>query len=189
MPRRIAIVMALMMMAVAGFAQIPTAGNVFAGATANSAASGWGKAGNLSGWEVSVEGKVAPYVGIVGDLGQEYGWLQTPGQYLFGGTATVPTHTRIVTILAGPRVSVNVGRFRPFAQALIGAAHLHQNLQQYAAAYSYGETSVGDAVGGGVDYRLQRFVGLRAQGDLVQTRFRGSRQNDFRFAIGVVLKF
>lgn len=181
--------MALMMMTVAGFAQIPTGGNVFAGYSLNNGGSGWGGSSNLNGWEISVEGKVAPFVGIVGDLGAQYGTLQTPGRYLFGGTATVPTHTRVVTYLAGPRVSVSVGKFRPFAQALIGAAHLHQNLEQYAAAYSYGESSVGDALGGGVDYKVLRFVGVRAQGDLLQTRFRGSRQNDARVSTGVVLNF
>ncbi len=189
--------MALMMMAVAGFAQIPSRVNVFAGYSLNHANSGVrdvssgvrSGSSNLNGWEVSVEGKMAPFVGIVGDLGAQYGTLQTPSSfYGFPGTTT-STHTRIVTYLAGPRVSVSVGRFRPFAQALIGAAHLHQNLQQYAAAYTYGETSVGDALGGGVDYSVLRFIGVRVQGDLVQTRFHGSRQNDARVSTGIVLRF
>jgi hypothetical protein len=180
--------MALMMMAAAGFAQLP-GGNIYVGYALNHAsAEPGGSSGNLNGWEVSGEAKVAPFVGIVGDLGAQYGTLKIPASYAFG-TVALPAQTRVVTYMAGPRVSVSVGKFRPFAHALIGAAHLHQDLSQYAAAYTHGETCVSDAIGGGVDYKILPFIGVRVQGDALQTRFHGQTQNDARITTGVVFRF
>lgn len=185
MARRIAIVIALMMMTAAGFAQLPSSGNVYLGYSLNHANSGWGSAGNLNGWEMSLEGKIAPYAGMVADVGTQYGTLQIPTANLFGGSGSTPATSRVVTYMFGPRVSFPVGRFRPFAQALVGAGHLHQNALEYA----YGETCLSDAIGGGVDYRVLPHVAVRAQGDALQTRFRGSRQTNERVSAGVVLKF
>ena len=185
MPRRIAIVMALLMMAAAGFAQIPTAGNLYIGYTLNHANPGWGSGGNLNGWEMSAEGKIAPFVGMVADVGATYGNLQTPTVDLFGGSGTTLTTTRVVTYMVGPRVSASVGKFRPFAHALVGVGHLHQD----AIEYAYGETCLADAIGGGLDYRVIHHVAVRVQGDALQTRFRGSRQTDERVSAGVVFKF
>ena len=183
--------MALMMMAAAGFAQVPTAGNVYAGYALNRATTGpgWGSAGNLNGWEVSAEGKIAPFVGIVADIGTQYGTLQVPTAKLFGGAGNTSVQTREVTYLVGPRVSVTVGKFRPFAHALVGGGHLHQDTPQFAAAYSYSETGIADALGGGVDYKVLPFLAIRVQGDALQTRFRDGRQTDGRFTTGVVFRF
>lgn len=191
MLRRFAILMALLTMVAAGFAQVPTAGNIYAGYALNRATtgSGWGSAGNLNGWEVSAEGKIAPFVGIVGDIGAQYGTLQVPTVKYFGGPGTTPTQSRVVTYMVGPRISASVGRFRPFAHALVGGGHLHQDTSQFPAGYSYGESCIADAFGGGLDYKVLPRIALRVQGDVLQTRFRESRQTDGRFTTGVVFKF
>jgi hypothetical protein len=176
-------------MTAAGFAQVPTAGNIFFGYSLNNGSAGWGNTGNLNGWELSAEGKMAPFLGIVGDIGATYGTLNIPPQYLFGGTTSAPAQTRVLTYLAGPRASVTIGKFRPFAHALVGMGHLHQDTSQYAAAYSHGENSVSDALGGGVDYKILPFLAARVQGDALQTRFHGGRQTDTRVSTGLVFRF
>ena len=185
MPKRIAIFVALVMMSAAGFAQLPTSGDAFIGYTFNSANSGWSNTGNLNGWELSLEGNFAPHFGLVGDVGTQYGTLQMPKTHIFGGSGTVDVTTRVVSYMFGPRVSMTAGRFSPFAQAMVGLGHLHEDSLEYVFA----ESCVADAVGGGVDYRIVRAISWRVQGDLMQTRFHGSRQEDTRISSGVVFKF
>jgi hypothetical protein len=187
LPKRIAIVLALLLMSAAGFAQTqtPTGGNAFIGYSFNRASTGWSDTGNLNGWEASVEGKMAPFVGAVADVSTQYGTLQLPVVHVFGGSGSIDSTTRVVSYLFGPRVSASVGKFRPFAQALIGAGHLHES----ALEFHYGETCFADALGGGVDYRLMPQLAWRVQGDLLQTRFHGGRQEDTRISTGLVVKF
>jgi len=181
--------MALLVMTAAGFAQIPTAGNVFLGYSLNHADAGWGTTGTINGWDFQAEGKIAPFVGMVADIGATYGTLPIPTAVLFGGSGNTDAQSRVVTYMFGPRVSVTVGKLRPFAQAMVGGGHLHQDLSQFPAAYSYGETCVIDAIGGGVDYSLIPMFAVRVQGDDLQTRFHGGRQNDARISAGLVFRF
>lgn len=175
--------MALLMVSTGGFAQ--ASGNVFVGYSLNRASTGWTNTGNLNGWEISAESKLAPFAGVVGDVSTQYGTLQICCGHLFGGTGSVNSTTRVESFMFGPRVSASVGRFRPFAQALVGLGHLHVDALEYA----YGESCVADAVGGGVDYRIISKIGFRVQGDWLQTRFYGSRQNDARVSTGLVMSF
>jgi len=180
-----AVVFALLMMVAAGVAQIPTAGNVFFGYSYNRADTGENNRGNLNGWEGSVEGKVFPFVGMVADFSEHYGTLNVPVVVtpLFSGSTSVSTHVQ--SYLFGPRVSFSVGKMRPFAHVLIGAARDHEGV----SGISYSETDFADAIGGGIDYRLVPFLGWRIQGDALQTRFHGSRQNDARISTGLVFRF
>jgi hypothetical protein len=183
--KRFAIVLALMMMSAAAFAQVPTAGNVFLGYSFNRASTGWSNTGNLNGWDASVEGKIAPFAGIVAEVGTQYGTLPLQAVHVFGGSGTIDSTTRVESYLFGPRLSVSVGKFRPFAQALIGVGHLHES----AIEFHYGESSFTDAIGGGVDYHLLPKLAWRVQGDVLQTRFHSGLQNDARISTGLVLKF
>jgi hypothetical protein len=176
--KRIAIVFGLLMMTAAGFAQVPTSGNVFLGYSFNRADTGLSDRVNLNGWEGSVEGKVVPHVGIVADFGGQYGKLTIPSQ-------GVDERDRIQSYLFGPRVSFSVGKIRPFAHVLIGAAQFHAT----AGGFSNSETDFADAIGGGIDYHLIPRVSWRVQADALQTHFFGERQNDGRFSTGLVVKF
>ncbi len=183
MPKHIAISLVLLLMSVAGFAQ--TSGNVFVGYSFNHASTGYSDKGNLNGWELSGELKATPHLGFVADFGTTYGTLHIPAARIFGGTGAVDSTTRVESVLFGPRVSVKLGKFQPFANALLGVGHLHED----ALDYAYGETCLADAVGGGVDYHIIPLVAWRVQGDLLQTRFHGGRQEDARVSTGVVLNF
>ena len=163
-------------------AQIPTSGNVFFGYSyynTNLA----GSRSSLNGWEGSVEGKVLPFVGIVGDFSGHYGSENFTA-------CTVPILDCVIfntdvsqhNYLFGPRVSVSVGKIRPFAEVMIGAAH--------ANAHTVGsDTSFATAVGGGLDFKLVKLVAWRFQGDYVHSHLFNTAQNNARLSTGIVLRF
>lgn len=185
------LIIAFVMFALAGLAsaQVPTSGNVFFGYSYyNTDLSSIDRA-NTNGWEASVEGKVLPFIGIVADFDGHY------GSQNFGlGTVPVgacPSSGCLVkfnanvtehNFLFGPRVSVSVGKFRPFAQAMFGIGHVN-------ASAAGSDTSFATALGGGLDYRLIRLVAWRFQGDYLQTRFFGTHQNNVRLSTGIAIHF
>jgi len=183
--RKIALLtLSLLRFATLASAQIPTAGNVFFGYSYyNTNLSPIDRA-NTNGWQASVEGKFLPWVGIVGDVSSHYGSQNfeafcppIPGP-CFRSTADVTEHN----YLFGPRVSVSVGKFRPFAEGLIGASHV--NVKGGSS-----DTSFASALGGGIDYKLIPAVAWRLQGDYVQTRFFNTTQNNLQLATGIVIRF
>jgi hypothetical protein len=176
--KNLAIVFALLLMSAAGFAQIPTAGNIFLGYSLYHGNTGLTDNGTLNGWEGSVEGHVVPWVGIVADVSAQYGTLTD----LVTG---LDTSERVQSYLFGPRVSVPVSKFRPFAHALFGASHLHESNFLFVSS----ETDFADAIGGGVDYHLIPRVAWRLQLDDLQTRFHGFRQDSARFSTGLAVSF
>jgi opacity protein-like surface antigen len=146
-------------------AQIPTKGNVFFGYSYNRAEIVSNDGTNLNGWNASLEGKFAPWVGLVADLGGTYGNHISEHNFLFG-----------------PRLSVEVKGVRPFAELLIGAGHI-------GIDHGPSDTSFANAVGGGVDYRVAGPVAARGQLDWIRTRFFDHDQNDWRFSTGLVVHF
>jgi len=132
---------------------------------------------NLNGWEGSLEGKVFPWVGIVADFSGHYGSED------FAPPLFIHSDIGEHNFLFGPRVSVSVGKVRPFAEALFGAGHISGN-------NGFGsDTSFATAIGGGLDYSLVHAIGWRFQADYLQTRFFGDTQNNVRLSTGLVLHF
>jgi hypothetical protein len=165
-------------------AQIPTSGNVFFGYSYyNADLSSVGRS-SFNGWAGSVEGKVLPFLGIVGEVTETYGSENTHVIACFPlscPTTNVSLHEQ--TFLFGPRVSMSVGKLRPFAELLIGGAHVSGN-------NGFGsDTSFATAIGGGIDYKIIRPVAWRFQGDYVQSRFSSTTQNNVRLSTGIVIRF
>jgi hypothetical protein len=184
-----AIVLSLIVLAAVASAQIPS-GNVFVGYSYLSADLGLSNRTNLNGWNASVEGKVLPFIGIVGDFSGHYGSAAVGPNPACTGIPGVPctglsASTNLHSFLFGPRVSVSVGKVRPFAEALFGAAHISES----ASLLSSSDTSFEYALGGGVDYHLIPLVSWRVQADLLQTRFSSNTQNNVRISTGVVIHF
>jgi opacity protein-like surface antigen len=169
----------LLLLPTVALAQIPTRGNVFFGYSYGSADFSSNGRTNLNGWNGSLEGKVLPWIGFVVDFSGLYGSQDIPVAPSFSAD------TNLNTVVLGPRVSVGVGKFTPFAHALFGASHIHES----AAGSSDSDTSFASALGGGIDYRLIHGIGLRVQGDMLQTRFFSNTQNNFRLSTGIVLHF
>jgi opacity protein-like surface antigen len=165
-------------------AQVPTSGNVFFGYSYyNTDLSSIDRA-NTNGFEASFEGKALPFLGFVADFDSHYG----SQNFSFvcpavGCPETVNATLTEHNFLFGPRVSVSVGKFRPFAEALFGGAHVNVN------SGIGSDTSFATALGGGLDYKIIRPIAWRFQGDYVQTRFFGATQNNVRLSTGIVLRF
>lgn len=178
------IVFAVLLFAGVPSAQVPTSGNIFFGYSYyNTNLSSIDRA-NTNGWELSVEGKVVPWVGIVADFDSHYGSQNFPGVCpVIPGSCSFNTSVTEHNFLFGPRVSASVGKFRPFAEALFGGAHVDVNNGVGS------DTSFATALGGGIDYKIIRPIAWRFQGDYVQTRFFGATQNNVRISTGIVLRF
>jgi hypothetical protein len=175
---------ALMVLATASFAQVPR-GNIFIGYSYLSADINTSSRPNVHGWNGSIEGKVFPFVGVVADFSKHYATQLTC-------VATPPANCPIAlngnldSYLFGPRVSVSVGKVRPFAHALFGAAHTNAN---GGSGTSLSDTSFATALGGGADFRLAPLLGWRVQADFLRTGFFSSTQNNVRLSSGIVLRF
>jgi opacity protein-like surface antigen len=183
MRKALAVCFILAVFASLAAAQVPTSGNVFFGYSYyNADLSSLGRS-NFNGWNGSLEGKVLPWVGIVADFSAAYGSenvvIPCPP---IPNCQTVNISAREKNVLFGPRVSVSVGKIRPFAEALFGVGHIGTD-----GAGS--DTSFATALGGGIDYKIFRPVAWRFEGDYIQTRFFGATQNNVRLSTGIVLRF
>lgn len=169
-------------------AQIPTSGNIFVGYSYENTSwkgidSGLGRP-NLNGWEASLEGKVFPHLGIVTDFSGHYGSesISFPGP---SGIQRVSVTGHEWELLFGPRLSVPVGKFTPFAEGLFGLAHIHNGGDLPSSA----NTSFATGFGGGLDYKLIKFFALRLEVDYIKTRFYDTTQNNLRLSPGLVFRF
>jgi hypothetical protein len=165
----------LALFAGAARAQIPTRGNVFFGYSYDRTSIASNDTSNLNGWEATLEGKFLPWIGLVVDVDGHY------GSHDFSGTgANVTAHN----VLFGPRVSVQIKRFRPFGEFLVGVGHISRS-----NGISDSDTAFANGAGGGLDYRIVGPVTLRGQLDWISTRFYGQGQNGVRFSTGVAVHF
>jgi hypothetical protein len=172
-----------------GWAQIPTSGNVFFGYSYSHGQtfSPLGVHGtNMNGWEATAEGKFLPWLGVVADFDWHYG-----GTDLFGcaGPLCVPRKFRLNasrhTIVFGPRASISIGRYAPFAEFLLGIAHQTDT----GGGFSNSDTGFSTVFGGGLDYKLVKGVAWRVQGDDIRTSFFGGTQSNIRISTGIVFHF
>ncbi len=201
MPRLVALTFVLFVFTTAAAAQIPTKGNVFFGysyARVNlnpptappDLPSLALPAANANGWNGSLEGRVFPHVGIVADISGHYGtWDFTQDCGLIVGCT--PTQGRLSasvhSIVFGPRLSLSIGKFTPFVQALFGASRFSGDQR----LLNFGKTQTGfmNAIGGGLDYKLIRGIAWRLQTDWMRNRFFDSTHSNFRLSSGPVLRF
>ncbi|HEV2399734.1 MAG TPA: hypothetical protein VGS27_22525 [Candidatus Sulfotelmatobacter sp.] len=179
--RRFLLVLFIVALAGVACAQVPS-GNVFFGYSYYNANPG-GSRSSFNGWNGSIEGKFLPFIGVVGDFSGYYGsqgltYCTTP----ILDCITINNNLSEQNYLFGPRVSFSVGRFRPFAEGFIGAAHLHVN-------GGASQTSFATAVGGGLDYKFLKLLAWRFEGDYVHTNLFKVAQNNVRVSTGLVLRF
>lgn len=187
--RKIAfLVVTVFLLAALAAAQIPTAGNVFVGYSyENTDWSGLDSSlnrPNLHGWEASLEGKLFPHLGIVTDFAGHYG-SQSFTQNTPGGPVRINVTGHEWELLFGPRLSIPVGNLTPFAEAMIGVAHIHNG----GTLPGPTNTSFSAALGGGLDYRLIKVLALRLEVDYLQTRFYSTSQHNLRLSPGVLVRF
>jgi Outer membrane protein beta-barrel domain len=173
----------LFLSARAASAQIPS-GNVFFGYSYYSTDLSSTDRANTNGWEASVEGRIIPFLGIVADFDSHYGSQNFPIFCPVGsGPCTLNASVSERNYLFGPRASISVGRFRPFAEALFGGAHVNVNNGVGS------DTSFATGLGGGLDYKIFKPIAWRFQGDYLHTSFFNTTQNNVRISTGIVLRF
>jgi opacity protein-like surface antigen len=143
----------------------------------------------FNGWEASAEGKLLPWIGVVLDVGRYYGSHEFTFVCNIAGNPQCPTspvrvNGTLSTYLIGPRLSVPVGKFTPFAHILFGAGRISDS-----GAASNSSTSFATAIGGGLDYKLIKGVAWRLQGDELRTDLFSKTQNHLRFSTGIDIRF
>lgn len=173
----------------AASAQIPTSGNIFFGYSYSQAqvfSSNSSANVNANGWHGSVEGKFLPWVGLVGELDWHYG-SHALTECIGAGCvpALVQFNASRNDILFGPRVSISLKRYRPFAEFLLGVAHETDS----GGGVSNSDTGFATGFGGGLDYKLIKGVAARIQFDSIHHSLFGHGSNDPRISTGIVFKF
>ncbi|MGB2602582.1 MAG: hypothetical protein WBC78_03240 [Candidatus Sulfotelmatobacter sp.] len=141
---------------------------------------------NTNGFEASLEGRIIPFLGFVADFDGHYGSqnILPPLCPVAGPPCTFKFNTNFSenNYLFGPRVSLPMGRIRPFAEALFGVARVH-------GGEINPDTSFATAIGGGLDYKIIKPIAWRFQGDYVRTSLFSATQNNVRISTGIVLRF
>jgi opacity protein-like surface antigen len=135
----------------------------------------------MNGGSGSVAYNLNSWVGVVGDFGAVHA----------GNVNSTGLDLTLTSYLFGPRVSYRrLERFTPFAQLLLGGAHLSGSLKGPATA-SADEFAM--TLGGGLDVAISRHFALRpVQLEYFRTGFSNGlngSQNNLRFTTGVVLRF
>lgn len=144
---------------------------------------GYSYAGTGSnGFAASLAGNLNDWFGLTVEVGGQYSKLTDQGF-----TEKIKTNS----ILFGPRFSLRRNKkVVPFVQALIGAAHLKTETNEFGPLVSFSDTSLQTALGAGVDIRINdRFAFRAVQVDYLRTHFFGESQHTGRIATGVVIRF
>ena len=140
----------------------------------------------FNGFNGSLSARVHRFFGFAVDFGGMYASSSNPD---FGFCSITPlsafvcnpieeslhTSGALYTLLAGPRCDVQLGRFTPFAEVLVGVARAMDRANTVVSTptpfVSRHETSFAGAFGGGVAFRLSRRIDWRLEADWLQTRF------------------
>ena len=153
------------------------------------------------GFEISATGNLSRYFGIKGDFSTHFKSRTFPFGSIAVPTAEVDVDSRLFNFLGGVQIKDNSteGTFKPFAHALVGAAHVRNRVDfnadvciavipsQCPEDFTDSETGFAAAFGGGIDIRASDRISIRAiQLDYNPTRVFDSTQHNFRIGVGIV---
>lgn len=158
---------------------------------------------NFNGVNVAGVYNVSRWLGVKGDISATFNDTDISTSFTGNtGTNTISAETKnsLYNFLAGVQVkdNSNEGVIKPFAHGMVGAAHARTKFDNFACtgpdcgliiapSESYSDTGFGAVVGGGVDFRLNNRVQIRAiQVDYNPTRIGGDWQNNLRIGAGIV---
>ena len=153
------------------------------------------------GFETSVTGNVSRYFGVKFDFSGHFKSKRFPISAVPGADA-LEIDSRVFNFLGGVQIKDNAteGTFKPFAHALVGAAHARNRVDVAEGGciaifpspcpvdLTESETGFAGAFGGGIDIRLNNRIDIRAiQIDYNPTRLFDSTQHNFRIGVGIVI--
>jgi len=153
----------------------------------------------FNGFDTSITGNFSRYFGVKVDVSGHYKTKTFP----FGNlsTATVDVNSQLYNFLGGVQIKDNSSEstFKPFAHALVGAAHARNRVNfsndvciavvpsPCPTDFTETETGFAGAFGGGLDIRAGNRIDIRAiQFDYNPTRLFDSTQHNFRIGVGIV---
>ena len=170
MSKTVAVVLALLSLILfptTSKAQLIPSGNVYAGVAYADSVDVVNRL-TFRGWDASVEAfplHRLTYLGIVLD-----------------GSGLYRTGVQQYNIVIGPRVSMNFGKWRPFA-------HVMGGIQKTNSSGTTFQPAAVD-IGGGVDRKLPfKNFSWRLQFDYVHTHLLSANQNEYRGSTGIVWRF
>jgi hypothetical protein len=129
---------------------------------------------NVNGFESSVAYNVNRWLAAEGNVAAYYKTITILNVGTFG------FHNFLVA--GGPRLTVR----KVFIHGLIGMDHLANNLYFDGAGPSSGNTVLAAELGGGVQWKVARHIGVRTSADYVLSEFDGWIQSSVRVTAGVV---
>jgi len=149
------------------------------------------------GFEASATGNLSRYFGLKADFSAHFK-NQT---FSPAPPASLDVDSRLFNFLGGVQLKDNSTdkTFKPFAHALVGAAHTRNELTfnnficiaivpNPCANTTVTETGFAGAFGGGIDIRASDRVDVRViQVDYNPTRLFDSTQHNFRIGVGIVI--
>jgi len=112
-------------------------------------------------------------------------WFAVEGNVVTGFAPQIYDHEHVKYFGGGGgiRIGSRQARWEPWGHALFGGGHL----QPQTADAS--RTALMVQAGGGVDFRMNERLSLRAEGDYVFNTFFSQHQNNFQAVAGVVFHF
>jgi outer membrane immunogenic protein len=184
--RNLLVVIAVLLLPLCLLAQDLPKGQVFGGYS-YMRSSGQG----LNGFDAQFTYNSNKMLGLTADVSGEFGGqsVSIPG---VGASASSSGH--LYNFLFGPTVSHRTdSKLVPFAHGLLGIARTggsaSMSIFGQSLNLSSGDTGFGMALGGGLDYEINKAFAIRpVQMDYVLTRAGGGSANSFRYAAGVVFR-
>ena len=158
---------------------------------------------NFNGINVAGVYNVSRWFGVKGDISATFNKTDFSTTVVGPGgsnTISAETNNSLYNFLAGVQVkdNSNEGTFKPFAHGLVGAAHARTKVNNFTCTgldcpdldtpeETFSDTGFGAVIGGGIDFRLNNRVQIRAiQVDYNPTRIGGEWQNNLRIGAGIV---
>lgn len=159
---------------------------------------------NFNGFNASGVYNLTRYFGVKGDISGTYISKRFTGEFDEVGipfTISFRNRNALYNFVGGVQVkdNANEGRFKPFAHAMIGAAHVRSKIDDYDCTSAGGgcpavvfpetfsDTGFSGVFGGGLDFRLNNRIQIRAiQVDYNPTRIDRNTNHNLRLGAGIV---
>jgi opacity protein-like surface antigen len=138
-----------------------------------------------AGWVATATGNVNDWIGVVTEFSSSQRTCRQceRGPFTSAEFRGTDRNLRVFTFMAGPRVASRaMSLVTPFAQVLVGGAHISGGVQFDGAL----TTGLAYQPGGGVDVNVTPALGLRLQGDYRIVRTNGHNGGVTRIAAGLV---
>ena len=153
------------------------------------------------GFETAATANLSRYFGLKFDFSAHFKDRSIPLFTIQGGSGSLDIDSQVYNFLGGVQLKDNAtdSTFKPFAHALVGAAHARNKLNFNPAGcvavfpspcvnQTVSETGFAGAFGGGLDIRVNDRIDVRAiQIDYNPTRLFDSTQHNFRIGVGIVI--